>query len=219
VIHDKTSNKWKTWLAYQKRNKAYDKFRPLVLYRILARYFSQYINRIVSPASVVLDAGCGTGNSTYFLDCMVLDCKLIGCDISKNMLEVASTKSFRNKVEFINADLDHLQFNHQFDAIQFFMVMHHFPNLDGLLDKVHQLLKQNGFLIILGVHPTNPLASFIDAIYTNWFGQGVYYRRTRKKMIEILKRNNFSLDVIKKHPILRNYTMMLLKSTGSSIEE
>ena len=43
MIHDKTSNKWKTWLAYQKRNKAYDKFRPLVLYRILARYFSQYI--------------------------------------------------------------------------------------------------------------------------------------------------------------------------------
>ena len=115
MIHDKTSNKWKTWLAYQKRNKADDKFRPLVLYRILARYFSQYINRIVSPASVVLDAGCGTGNSTYFLDSMVLDCKLIGCDISKNMLEVAGTKSFRNNVEFINADLDHLQFNHQFD--------------------------------------------------------------------------------------------------------
>jgi hypothetical protein len=74
-------------------------------------------------------------------------------------------------------------------------------------------------LIILGVHPTNPLASFFDVIYTNWFGQGVYYRRTRKKMIEILKRNNFSLDVIKKHPILRNYTMMLLKSAGSSIDE
>ena len=38
-------------------------------------------------------------------------------------------------------------------------------------------------------------------------------------MIEILKRNNFSLDVIKKHPILRNYTMMILKSVGSSIDE
>jgi len=36
-------------------------------------------------------------------------------------------------------------------------------------------------------------------------------------MIKILKRNNFSLDMIKKHPILRNYTMMLLKSAGSSI--
>lgn len=219
MIRDKTSNKWNTWLAYQKRNKTYDKFRPLVLYRILANYFSQYINPIISKASVVLDAGCGTGNSTYFLDCMVLDCKLIGCDISKNMLEVANTKSFRNEVEFINVDLDNLQFNHQFDAIQFFMVMHHFPKLDGLLDKVHRLLKQNGSLIILGVYPTNPLASFIDVIYTNWLGQGVYYRRTRKKMIEILKRNNFSIDVVKKHPILRNYTMILLKSVGSSVGE
>lgn len=90
---DKTSNKWETWVVYQKRGEAYDKFRPLMLYRVLARYFSQYINRIVSPTSIILDAGCGTGNSTYFLDCMFTECKLIGCDISENMLEVASTKS------------------------------------------------------------------------------------------------------------------------------
>ena len=65
----------------------------------------------------ILDIGCGTGNYTQILHRKFPNADILGIDISREMLEIASSKIKREKIKFIRADAEKLTLNKKFDLI------------------------------------------------------------------------------------------------------
>ncbi|PYX90229.1 MAG: 16S rRNA (cytosine(1402)-N(4))-methyltransferase, partial [Acidobacteria bacterium] len=67
----------------------------------------------------VLDAGCGTGRLTRDLLELLPRGRVVGVDLSENMLRAAQEQlqDFHPRVKFVSADLQHLPFRESFDGI------------------------------------------------------------------------------------------------------
>lgn len=95
----------------------------------------------------VLDIGCGTGKTSCHIS-KKMGCKVVGTDISSDMIfmankRAASTK-LEKKVNFITADLQNLPFeNDSFDAIILESVMI-YVNKEKALNELKRVLKPDG---------------------------------------------------------------------------
>lgn len=94
------------------------------------------------------DFACGTGYGSVMLSQKVN--KVIGADINSEVVS-AITKRYnkRNKVQFLEANLLHLNFESTFDTIVSFETIEHFTesNIELLLKVFHKAIKKNGKLI------------------------------------------------------------------------
>lgn len=108
-----------------------------------------------SPATI-LEVGCGTGKNIIALARAFPDAKIIGCDLSKDMLTHASSslagalsKSQMAKVELINTSI--LTFNErQFDLIVCsYMLSMTGNSLEPILHSIRRRLSPNGALAIV----------------------------------------------------------------------
>jgi len=199
--------------AYEKKGKAYDLVRPLKLYGYLSKYFKKTLSRYLSKSksSRIIDAGCGTGNSTYFLDKCVLNCEIKGIDQAKKMLDVAKQKKFRNKVSFEQISIEELSSENKYDAIQFFQVIHHFKDIRVVLSASERVLKKDGVIFFIDFFSRNPFVKFLNFIYCNFLGQGKYYSRDFNLAKTQLKKNGYSVLEIKTHPVFMNYSLIVAK--------
>ena len=109
----------------------------------------------------LLSIGCGEGihernfaKKDYFS-------KIIGVDISSKSIEKAILESQKNNLDITYLAGDFLtmnNFNHTFDVILFDSSLHHFENIDGLLnEKIRPLLSENGILVIFEFSGPNRL--------------------------------------------------------------
>jgi trans-aconitate 2-methyltransferase len=97
----------------------------------------------------VLDAGCGTGRLTREL-LELLPCgRVVGVDLSENMLRTAreQLQDFHGRVEVVFADLQHLPFRESFDGIFSTAAFHWVPDHDQLFHSLHDALRPGGWLI------------------------------------------------------------------------
>ena len=95
---------------------------------------------------LVLDAGCGDGGFTSEL--MKQGGKVVGVDISHEMLKVAKNTGG----EFVVGDLENLSFHDEtFDFILCSMILHHFPSIDNsrVPEEIARVLKKGGKLVVL----------------------------------------------------------------------
>ncbi len=89
----------------------------------------------------ILDVGCATGIFLEYLkERKCADTK--GIDISSKMIEISKKKGLNCTTE------DLLSLNKKFDLITLWDVLEHFIDPKQSLEKVHQLLKKDGDLII-----------------------------------------------------------------------
>ena len=121
------------------------------------------------PGSVILEAGCGTGEQTKFLAKNNLECQILSMDISESSLNQAKSliesENIQN-VTFRQADIFHLPFdNESFDHVFVCFVLEHLPNPILALKSLKTVLKKGGsFTVIEGDHgsayfyPDHPLA-------------------------------------------------------------
>jgi 2-polyprenyl-3-methyl-5-hydroxy-6-metoxy-1,4-benzoquinol methylase len=94
-------------LAYQ------DKFMSLPLYH---QGFDLFCNSIAKENALVLDIACGPGNITQYLIKKRSDFKILGIDLSSNMIDLARLNN--PTAEFQLMDCRHLSSLHQqYDAI------------------------------------------------------------------------------------------------------
>lgn len=105
------------------------------------------INKILDEGHVnkskVLDVACGTGVLIpYYLD---RKCKVIGIDISDEMINIASSK-FKD-IEFICGDVETYN-DDKFDNIVIYNAFPHFIDADSLIKHLSSLLNENGYLNI-----------------------------------------------------------------------
>lgn len=195
--------------AYEKKGKSYDFVRPLSMYKYLSKFFKKHLIKYMPKGSLLMDAGCGTGNSTHFLDNIAKNCTIHGYEQAKGMVDVAKTKKFSNKTIFYNTTIEEIKAKDKYDYIQLFQVIHHFKEADNALIIAKQALKKGGVLVLIDFFSNNKIVTIGNYIYCKFFGQGNYYTRNYKSMEEDLRRNNFKIIKKVTHPVLKNYGLII----------
>jgi len=98
---------------------------------------------------LVLDAGCGTGRLTAELLQALPQGRVVGVDVSQNMIGTASDHlkpKFGQRVDLVVADLQALPFEHVFDGIVSTAAFHWVPEHDSMFRSLHQSLRPSGWL-------------------------------------------------------------------------
>jgi demethylmenaquinone methyltransferase/2-methoxy-6-polyprenyl-1,4-benzoquinol methylase len=125
----------------------------------------------VAPGSDALDVCCGTGDLALELRRRIgPDGRVVGCDFSEAMLELARRKSGEEglPVEFGWADALELPYGEaSFDAVTIGFGARNLADLDRGISEMARVLRPGGRLVILEITRPHrpPLASF----YSLWF--------------------------------------------------
>ncbi len=103
----------------------------------------------VKDGELVLDVSCGTGN--YSLELKRRGARVIGLDISSEMLSIAKEKSEREglKIDFIRADAAMPPFkNNSFDLITSILILEFADKPDKMIEEWKNLFKPGGRIVI-----------------------------------------------------------------------
>lgn len=140
----------------------HERFDPFMLERkpflaeVYEKIFAEWFPR---PVEAVLDIGCGTG---LYWPILQRHCQTItGIDASPAMLEEAhrlvQKMGWRN-VNLVQYDGHSLSYpDESFDVVLCMDVLHHIPDLNGVLPQLHRVLKLGGRLVALEPNVMNPL--------------------------------------------------------------
>jgi demethylmenaquinone methyltransferase / 2-methoxy-6-polyprenyl-1,4-benzoquinol methylase len=125
----------------------------------------------VGPGSDALDVACGTGDLALELRRRIgADGRVVGCDFSERMLELARAKSGEQGLaaEFGWADALDLPYGDaSFDAVTIGFGARNLADLDRGLAEMTRVLKPGGRLVILEI--TQPTRPPLSTFYSVWF--------------------------------------------------
>jgi demethylmenaquinone methyltransferase / 2-methoxy-6-polyprenyl-1,4-benzoquinol methylase len=125
----------------------------------------------VGPGSDALDVCCGTGDLTLALRRRIgPDGRVVGCDFSEPMLEIARRKSGEEglPVEFGWADALDLPYgDRSFDAVTIGFGARNLADLERGLSEMARVLRPGGRLVILEI--TRPRREPLQSFYSLWF--------------------------------------------------
>lgn len=117
----------------------------------------------------ILDLATGTGDIALEL-ANIDGVKIIGLDISKNMLEIGTKKIMKqglsDKITLVSGDAENLTYaNSSFDLITIGFGVRNFENLAAGLNESIRVLKKDGKLIVLESSiPSSPIVKFFYSI-------------------------------------------------------
>jgi len=130
----------------------------LILLRNLNAYFQVNDQKDHSPKRRILDAGCGTGNTSISLAKHFSEAQFLGIDISSTSLSIAKDTAIIEKTSnllFRQWDLmKSLDNESPFDIILCMGVLHHTADMQHVLDNLRAMLKEDGelYLWIYGLY-------------------------------------------------------------------
>lgn len=149
--------------------------------RFVKKYFDlglfkdsvQHFSNLLKEESSILDLGCGPGNVAKFLMDQGKGYKILGVDLSTEMLKLAHQNA--PCAEYLRADIRDLKLKRKFDAVIASFCMIHLEDDEaiGLLRKTHELLNDQGYLYLSfmsGGIPGPDKASFSEEeMFFNYF--------------------------------------------------
>ena len=119
--------------------------------------------------SNILDIGCGTGNYTKLLNKKFSAAQIRGVDISPGMIAVAKKKMPCDKIDFIVADAEEIDFKEKFDIISSNVSFQWFTDLETALFRYSKLLNKHGYVLF---STFGPLTFFeLNESLREFFGQ------------------------------------------------
>jgi 2-polyprenyl-3-methyl-5-hydroxy-6-metoxy-1,4-benzoquinol methylase len=96
---------------------------------------------------IAIDIGCGAGQATKIIASKYK--KVIGIDISKDLINIAKNKYSADNIEYLHMNLLNYQPNNKFDYVYSHTVMHHLNDYESGLQHIKTFVKRNGRLIII----------------------------------------------------------------------
>lgn len=110
----------------------------------------EQIKKYLKNSDTVLDFGCATGAVTNEIAIYVK--KIVGIDISSEMIGIANRKAIELKIDNIEYQQSTI-FNdainiESFDAVLALNILHFFKDTRKVLQRINELLKPNGIIII-----------------------------------------------------------------------
>ena len=155
---------------------AYDGVSRLPQFGLIRRSFVKKLKRYVVEGSIT-DVGCGPGYLLQLISKEMPGHKLMGVDISEEIVERAKTNlnsaGLSGRVEFKQGSADHLPFD---EGTQDFIVstlsLHHWADPQSAFNEIYRVLKPSGQMLILDLRR--------DArrllVWIIWFAQNVALR-------------------------------------------
>ncbi len=118
----------------------------------------------------VLDVGCGTGQSCYYLH--QLGYNVIGLDVDHLMIQQAKkrNKECQCEILYIQEDLTSTSLPDQLSDIILSESVLNFTNLDLTLPELKRILKPNGVMIAIEMIRTAPLLESESTEITSFYG-------------------------------------------------
>jgi ubiquinone/menaquinone biosynthesis C-methylase UbiE len=132
---------------------AYDRVSRLPQFRLIRLSFVKKLKNYIVKGSVT-DIGCGPGYLLQTLAKELPDIKLVGVDVSKEMIERAKanfdSQKLGGRAEFKEGSSENLPFK---DQTQDFIVstgaLHHFADPTVAFNEIYRVLKPGGQMLIL----------------------------------------------------------------------
>lgn len=151
------TSKQKVEESYKKNAKYYDLalkvFYPLIGLKI-GEYRKKAVNYLrLKEGDVVIDLGCGTGLCfPSIMEKIGSSGKLIGVDISSEMLSVAEDKvkmAGWTNVELVHSDIEEFKFPVQINGLISTGVFGYLEERENVLRKIYESLLNNGKVVIV----------------------------------------------------------------------
>lgn len=173
-----------------------DKFMHLALYNDT---YDELLESLPKTQASVLDIGCGPGNITQYLLRKRKDLKMLGIDMSENMIELARKNN--PTAEFIVMDGRHIsQIDKKFDAIVCGFCVPYLSERDcqKLIADCYDLLNESGVLYLSFVYGPYENSGFL----TGSTGDSTFfYYHTTENMMKMLTTQQWHTDRV----ISKNY--------------
>jgi ubiquinone/menaquinone biosynthesis C-methylase UbiE len=156
--------------GYAEWSASYDGRNPLI--EAEEAIVQPILERLVESGVVALDAGCGTGRHTAFLD--ALGCTCVGIDQSIDMLNVARDKVPAARFEL--GDLERLPFDDDhFDLAVASLALCHLDDPTTAVVELARVVRPAGSVIVTDPHPSTGMVGgqafyggFVDGRPMNW---------------------------------------------------
>jgi len=165
----------------------------------------QFIN-VIKSMSVdrsfrILEVGCGTGEYTYRVASRLPNAKIIGLDISKNVILFAEKRCVRYKnVEFLNKSAYKTNFRkNTFDAVFGFYILHHL-DITSFRKELYKILKKEGVAFFYEPNILNPIVYLVKS------------NKYLKKMVSDTS-DEWAINPLKIRGIFKGFDVVRLKTT------
>ena len=136
---------------FNKKANTYDQEDQKLFWKFTDEILLHYIDRLLShcnPHLRILDAGCGTGKWTSYLDKKFPFSKIEAIDINNQMLSIAHEKAFSKNVRFSIEDMKETSYeDNTFDLI---LAIHSIPfscSIEKTINELSRVLKKGGLVI------------------------------------------------------------------------
>ncbi len=139
----------------------------------------------VKKGMKILDVGCGTGNFSIKLARM--GCKVVGIDISEEMLEVAKEKAEKEDldIEFYNMDVYDLKFENEiFDGVFSMAAFEFIEKPEIALGEIFRVVKKDEYILIGTI---NKDSKWGELYLSEDFQESTVFKYANFKTIEDLK--------------------------------
>lgn len=154
---------------------AYDRLNHILSFNI-DKLWRRRVVRILrkSNPDMVMDMATGTGDLAIAMARRIKDVRILGIDLSEEMLAVARQKiesaGVSDRIEVKKGDAENLTFvdSETMDAATVAFGVRNFENLEKGLTEIYRTLRTGGKLIVLEFSiPRNPLVRWVYAQYSH----------------------------------------------------
>lgn len=151
----------------------------------------------------ILDVGCGDGSLTALFAANLPKASVVGCDISKAMIEYALEHYVTSNLNFVEKSAENLDFENQFDAVISFNCLHWIENQKRVLGQMYRVLKPGGkaFLVATPNSANNDFKTICrNLIFSfRWLPYFITFRsihsfHTEKEYRDLLAKAGFSVE-------------------------
>lgn len=167
-------------------------------------YYYNTHKQLKNKAIHILDAGCGTGFSTYKLAQQNPEAKILAVDLSSTSLEIAQQRLTKagliDRVTFQESDLMTFSSDQTFDYISCSGVLHHLKDPEIGLKNISDCLKPEGLMsLLLYSRPARYFIHKVQTILKQLVGE------TQDFEAGLIACRNLFNDLPSSHPIKADY--------------
>ncbi len=168
-------------------NKIYQRVRKYTISKKI-----KLINNYSNKSKTILDIGCGTGD--FIKECKNNDWEVVGIEPNSKAKEIGLTKDL-----VIFSSIDDI-IEQKFDIITMWHVLEHVTDLDDTINKIKNMLTENGTLIIAVPNYKSYDASYYKSFWAAYDVPRHVWHFSKNSIKKIFKK--FKMEVIKIKPML-----------------